>query len=307
MDKVSVVVPSYNGGRFLDDLIDNVFRQTLEVFELIIVIDASQDNSIEIVTMRQKLDSRIILIVNSVNVGASKCRNLAIERCSGDFIAFMDHDDLWHPRKLERQVESLKRDPSLAGVLCSYIICKDRESAFKALGAFKYHDTLRMFKNWLNFNGDGPLLPSTLMIRNSGTIIKFNERLRALYDLDYFHELSKIGRIENVVDFLVFYVQHNHQMHRNPLSVLEIGNLSFLSEKESERLTLIASIYSKLIGGNLTKILGSFRELNTRDFIVISLFLVGVFKRRFLRKYRLLINQREIRDVSLFLNLVNSK
>jgi len=299
MNKVSVVVPSYNGGKFLNDLIDNVLSQTLEEFELIIVIDASEDNSLEIVTKRQSEDSRIILLANTVRRGASECRNQAINRCNSEYIAFMDHDDLWHPKKLERQVEFMEKDQSLVGVLCNYIICKDKSFNFKALGAVKHKNTSRMFEDWLNFKGEGPALASTLMLRNSGTIIYFNEELRALYDLEYFYDVSKKGKIGYCIDYLMLYIQHDEQMHRNPRSVMEIGNLTHLSEKERNRLKSKASVYSKLLGKDLQNILRLPRDFRTRDFFTVTQILFGVLKRRLFRKLRMLIDYREIADLIL--------
>ncbi|WP_022765749.1 glycosyltransferase family 2 protein [Butyrivibrio sp. XPD2006] len=102
---VSIVVPVYNAANYIEKTIDMVCRQTYKDWELILVDDASRDNSAEIIEdYIKKQGKRIRLIRKKVNQGAAEARNTGIDASSGRFIAFLDADDIWMPEKLEEQV-----------------------------------------------------------------------------------------------------------------------------------------------------------------------------------------------------------
>lgn len=101
---VSIITPSYNSAQYIFKSIESVLTQTLTNWELIIVDDCSTDNSVEIIQSFVDLDSRIKLIQLPVNSGAAVARNTAIDEAQGRFIAFLDSDDVWKPKKLENQI-----------------------------------------------------------------------------------------------------------------------------------------------------------------------------------------------------------
>lgn len=109
--KVSVIIPAYNGAKDLGAAIQSVLVQTYPNFELVIVDDASVDNTAEIVA--QFDDSRIKYIVQKVNKGVDAARRLAIESSSGEILAFLDQDDLYHPEKLEAHVNLYAAHPEI--------------------------------------------------------------------------------------------------------------------------------------------------------------------------------------------------
>lgn len=100
---VSIIMPNYNGSKYLRETIDSVLSQTYKNWELLFVDDCSTDNSLEIV--QQYDDSRIRVIKNTVNSGAAISRNKAIEAANGRWIAFLDSDDLWNKNKLLKHLE----------------------------------------------------------------------------------------------------------------------------------------------------------------------------------------------------------
>ena len=101
---VSIIMPSYNCDKFISDTIYSVLNQSYKEWELLIVDDKSTDNSVNVITEFIKKDDRVQLFKQKVNSGAASCRNLAIEKSKGEFIAFLDSDDLWLPKKLEVQI-----------------------------------------------------------------------------------------------------------------------------------------------------------------------------------------------------------
>lgn len=99
---VSVIMPAYNSGKYIKDAISSVLEQTYADFELLIVNDASEDDTEAVVQSFN--DDRIRYFKNNQSMGAAICRNSAIRHAKGEFIAFLDSDDLWKPEKLEKQL-----------------------------------------------------------------------------------------------------------------------------------------------------------------------------------------------------------
>ena len=110
MPKVSVIVPAYNVARFIDGAIDSVLTQSFTDFELLIVNDGSTDDTLE--RCQRYLDPRI-RIVDQKNRGLAGARNSGIREARGDYLAFLDADDLWRSDKLERHVVHLDRRPDV--------------------------------------------------------------------------------------------------------------------------------------------------------------------------------------------------
>jgi teichuronic acid biosynthesis glycosyltransferase TuaG len=105
---VSIITPSYNSKRFIKDTIDSVLAQTYENWEMIIVDDNSEDNSVEYIKELIKDNAKIKLISLEKNVGAAEARNIALAEAQGRYVAFLDSDDIWLPRKLEKQIDFMQ-------------------------------------------------------------------------------------------------------------------------------------------------------------------------------------------------------
>jgi teichuronic acid biosynthesis glycosyltransferase TuaG len=101
---VSIITPSYNSEKFISETIKSLQNQTYKNWEMIIIDDCSQDKTVEIIESFIKKDSRIQLHRLDKNSGAGIARNTAIQAAKGDYIAFLDADDLWKPEKLEKQL-----------------------------------------------------------------------------------------------------------------------------------------------------------------------------------------------------------
>lgn len=101
---VSIIMPSYNCGEFVEETIRSVQAQTYQNWEIIFMDDCSTDDTIRMVLELKEKDPRIKLFKNEKNSGAAVSRNKALREARGRWIAFLDSDDLWEPTKLERQV-----------------------------------------------------------------------------------------------------------------------------------------------------------------------------------------------------------
>ena len=101
---VSIIMPSYNCGRFVEKSIQSIQAQTYQNWELLFVDDCSKDDTLQTLMGLKENDKRIIVFQNSKNSGAAVTRNTALRAAHGRWIAFLDSDDLWDPTKLERQI-----------------------------------------------------------------------------------------------------------------------------------------------------------------------------------------------------------
>ncbi|WP_457563536.1 glycosyltransferase family 2 protein [Caminibacter pacificus] len=109
-EKVSIIVPNYNGEKFIKDTIDSVKKQSYQNWEMIIVDDCSTDGSPNIIKNLALQDERIKPFFLEKNSGRPAVpRNFAMKKATGKYIAFLDNDDLWHSKKLEYQVSIMKK------------------------------------------------------------------------------------------------------------------------------------------------------------------------------------------------------
>lgn len=106
---VSVIIPSYNSEKYIAKTLDAVCAQTYADFEVLVMNDCSHDRTAEIVESYATKDSRIHLVNLPGNKGVSHARNTGVRMASGEWIAFLDSDDLWAPDKLEKQLELQKQ------------------------------------------------------------------------------------------------------------------------------------------------------------------------------------------------------
>ena len=102
-DLVSVILPAYNCEKTLRDTLDSVLDQTYRDFEIVLINDAATDGTSAICDSYAKKDARVRYFVNSKNLGTLETRVRAINLAKGEWIAFIDSDDIWSPDKLEKQ------------------------------------------------------------------------------------------------------------------------------------------------------------------------------------------------------------
>jgi teichuronic acid biosynthesis glycosyltransferase TuaG len=105
---VSIITPTYNAEKFITETLKSVQNQTYQNWEMILVDDASTDETVKVISDFAEKDSRIKLFKLEKNSGNGFARNIALEKAVGKYIAYLDADDLWFPNKLEKQVEFLK-------------------------------------------------------------------------------------------------------------------------------------------------------------------------------------------------------
>lgn len=113
MDKVktkvvSVIIPAYNCEHTIEAAVESVLHQTLPDFEMILIDDGSTDSTGDLLELLRHKDARISVLHNEKNCGVSFSRNRGVDLAKGEWIAFLDSDDLWKPEKLEKQMQLLR-------------------------------------------------------------------------------------------------------------------------------------------------------------------------------------------------------
>ena len=128
--KVSVIMPAYNCARYVSEAIDSVLKQTYTDLELLVIDDSSDDDTFAVVEMYEARDVRVRGIKNPKNIGVAATRNRGIEIATGEYIAFLDADDVWIENKIEKQLQILlEKDADI--VYSSYCFINEKSQKIK--------------------------------------------------------------------------------------------------------------------------------------------------------------------------------
>jgi glycosyltransferase involved in cell wall biosynthesis len=212
MPKVSVIIPTCNRAQFLRSAIESVRKQTFQDFEIIVVDDASNDETPEVV--RSFADGRVRYLRRESKRGQGATRNDGIREARGEYIALLDDDDEWLPTKLQKQVALLGALPNEVGLIytgffridasskrvLSEVTPTERGKVFHALGR----------GNWIG-------TCSTVLLRRScfDKAGLFDEDLASGADYDMWLRIAKEFEVDFINEQLVFYNVHNNRISTN--------------------------------------------------------------------------------------------
>jgi len=202
---VSVLMPVYNAGRYLRDAVESVLRQSVSDFEFVIVDDGSTDDSVEIV--RAFNDRRIRFVRHDKNRGLAAARNTCLESASGAFVAWLDADDLCHPRRLQEQIKIFTRHPDV-GVCGTWVKTIGGDSEHK----WRYPIDSNTLRSRMLF--DDPFATSSVMIRRDvlkGAHAVFDHAFPPAEDYDLWERLARVTGLANVPKYLTYYRLHQKQ------------------------------------------------------------------------------------------------
>ncbi|MDI3545691.1 MAG: hypothetical protein PWQ43_868 [Rikenellaceae bacterium] len=221
---VSIIIPVYNGEKYLADTIQSVIDQTYKNWELIIVDDGSTDNTSNVV--KQFNDSRISYIKKN-NTGVSDTRNLGAMISNGEILCFLDADDIWLPENLEKKVEKLINEPQGVLVFSSMYLWDER-------GDYKTCKTTKKFleDDWEKFRRlIAPTIPSSAIIKRDYFFEAgmFDTNISTSADFDLNIRLRELGEFIYIEEPLVLYRCHPSQMHNN--IALYKHDMSYILEK----------------------------------------------------------------------------
>lgn len=204
---VSVIMPVYRESiKFLKESIESVLKQTYRNIEFLIGIDdPSNYEIIEFISNYAKKDSRIVIHINPVNYKQAKTKNILISKSKGEFIAFLDADDICVPSRIEKQVEFLLRNSEIYLVGCGAYIIDENSEIVKT---FMPPATEKCIREFL-LNGIMPMAHSSWMVRREAfeKIGFFKEIL--VEDFEFLLRcLSQGFKISNIKESLIYYRVH---------------------------------------------------------------------------------------------------
>lgn len=208
---VSVVIPNYNYAPYLRETIDSVLSQSYAPIEVVVVDDGSTDNSLEVL----RAYGRSIKVIQQRNQGVSAARNLGVQESSGEYVAFLDADDVWLPTKVEKQVARFQSDADLGLVhvgLQEVSLQGDvLRTRLEGLEGWVSHELLLLSRAVVLGAGSGAMIPREVFREVGGC----DSRLSTSADWDLCYRISRRYRVGFVPEVLFKYRMHSSNMHGN--------------------------------------------------------------------------------------------
>ena len=219
---ISVVLPTHNRASLLKKAIDSVLLQTERDLELIIVDDASTDQTSELLNEFVKIDARIKVIKNKVALGGGGARNAGIFASKGKWVAFLDDDDEWFKNKLSLQLEKINLSPSAVACSCDY----EHHYPFGLIKKFVLPDRITL--NELYYGNSLGGASMCLCSRNILLSIKgFDTKLKSGQDWDLWVRLRAQGQVVVCNEPLVRYMDHSGFRISNNMRSQYLGSRYF--------------------------------------------------------------------------------
>lgn len=239
MTKVSIIIPAFNCEKYIQKAIDSISSQTYSDWEAIIVNDGSTDTTKQICDEWCRRESRSRVIHQENSGGPSTPRNRAINESNGQYIAFLDPDDIWHNEKLEAQVKIMNENPDLALLFDDSTLIDEHDNIIGS-----YFNSLEFLeKSTPHTITQSPSLRTTLPsflyfsscvytgIQTSGVMTRrnivneldyiFPADLRNCEDNDLWWRIMKKGTIAFTTNSYHYYRSHNNGLSRDPRKLLE--------------------------------------------------------------------------------------
>jgi glycosyltransferase involved in cell wall biosynthesis len=231
MPKVSVVIPAYNAMTYLPKTLDSVLQQTCTDFEVLIVNDGSTD---EIAAWFATVTDDRVRLISQANQGLPGARNTGITEAKGEYIAFLDADDLWAPTKLEQQVQCLDAKPEV-GLVYAWTLLIDRHGNSTGTVTAAQVEGNVWEKLLL---GDVVGSGSAAMVRRScfDRVGLFDRELTSIEDCDMWVRIAAEYPFAVIKEVLVYYRQHPSGMSRNYDRMAQNSRLKI--DKNFERVPL---------------------------------------------------------------------
>ncbi len=215
---ISVIIPAYNAEAFIEKALNSVLTQSYPQFEVLIINDGSTDNTATIINRYQ--DTRIRLI-NQINGGLSNARNTGIKEARGNYLAFLDADDYWTHKKLEKQIALLSEHPEIS-------FCSSQSRIETPEGAFLNDwlcpdisgSTLQtIFEHNAAITGSGSgIMVSKELQRQAGF---FDESLHSLEDIDMWMRYAALAEYACIPETLTIITKRPDSMSRNLATMRE--------------------------------------------------------------------------------------
>jgi len=218
LTKVSVIIPLFNKEQFIEQTLQSVLNQSYKNLECIIVDDGSTDKGPQITQRFIDQNHLPWKLVSQQNAGQTKARNHGIRLSSGDYLAFLDSDDLWASTKIQSQVDAMMKNPRCVLVLSAYAIFGGRKSRPRVV---RHKSSKRMNSRWLDMRGFGGGLESLGLVRRRtiDEIGMFDEDLSTSSGLDLSLRLARCGEIVLLKRIGLYYRISDGQWHADTVTL----------------------------------------------------------------------------------------
>jgi glycosyltransferase involved in cell wall biosynthesis len=210
---VSIVMTTYNRADMIASAINSVLSQTYAQWELLILDDASTDDTKAVVASHAKSDPRITYLPAPANLGITKNRNRAFSSATGKYMAVLDSDDLWtKPEKLQKQVEFLEGHPDHVLVGSNVSVINERG---ETVGHFTYETEDETIKARLLLRNQ--FTHSAVLWRRGGrdTEMWYDETIPVWEDYDLILRLGKVGKLANLPEEMTAYRKHGGNISKS--------------------------------------------------------------------------------------------
>ena len=232
---ISVIIPTFNRENLIKDAINSVLEQTYQNFEILIIDDGSTDDTSDVV--KSIGDTRIKYIYQE-NAGVSRARNNGIENAQGEYIAFLDSDDFWHPEKLEKQATVLDQnsDADIVTNSSQYQTFQNDLICIKNNLAKNQKEVISMMLlcQDMVYTGTPVLCVRKRIFEKSGV---FDEEMRFCEDWDLFFRMALVGKVYNIPEILTYVRSHKDNVTKtSSVNKFKEGKLRFLNKAFSNEL-----------------------------------------------------------------------
>ncbi len=207
--QISVITITYNRSQYLKEAIESVLEQSFRDFELLIIDDASTDNTAELVKEYLNRDSRVKYFRNERNLGIGKSRNIGLQKAAGKYIAVLDSDDVWHDfDKLKKQYNFLEQNLDSDYVLVGggvVVISEKGDEIERYLEPFADKEIRQHILLENPFAHSAVLFLKEAALRVGG----YDENLKIGEDYDLWLKIGKEKKFINLADYLIKYRLHS--------------------------------------------------------------------------------------------------
>lgn len=144
MKLISIIIPYYKKKRYIKLTLQSILRQKYKNFEILIIYDDADTEDLLFIKKLKKKDKRIKLIINKKNIGAGMSRNKGVRLSKGEYLAFVDSDDLWHPEKLKLQLSyMIKNKISISHTSYKIIDTNNSKIGYRHASRIEYKDLIK--------------------------------------------------------------------------------------------------------------------------------------------------------------------
>lgn len=233
MPLASIIIPAYNAKQYISETVQSVLNQTHTNWELIIIDDGSIDNTLEIIEAFAKTDSRIKYLTKH-NSGVSDTRNKGLSMAKGEFISFLDADDIWNKENLEEKIKFIKKND----IDVAYSNCEKIDSNSNSLNNILTGTDSPLLSDILLLRGNYITAPSGIVLKKSvlDKIGGFDTNLSNNADQElWIRILSNNFKIKLIKNVLWKYRVHNNNMSSN-IALLEKDSIYIFNKSKSNKL-----------------------------------------------------------------------